>query len=72
MVNHHDNYHYDHHYPMNCSTDFLFSSGRDNVINIWDLSNRKLLKTIPSFEVWFQERLSFVIVVFVTQFVIFF
>lgn len=28
----------------------LISSGRDNVINIWDLSNRKLSKTIPSFE----------------------
>ena len=28
----------------------LISSGRDNVINLWDLSNRKLSKTIPSFE----------------------
>lgn len=28
----------------------MISSGRDNVINIWDLPNRKILKTIPSFQ----------------------
>ena len=28
-----------------------FSSSRDNVLNVWDLSNNRLLKTIPAFEV---------------------
>ena len=27
------------------------SSSRDNVLNIWDLSNKKVLRTIPAFEV---------------------
>ena len=31
---------------------FLYSSSRDNVLNMWDVSDKKLLKTIPAFEVW--------------------
>ncbi|KAL9962409.1 hypothetical protein ACROYT_G031510 [Oculina patagonica] len=28
----------------------MISSSRDNVLNVWDLSNKKVLKTIPAFE----------------------
>lgn len=32
------------------SGELMISSSRDNVLNMWDLSNKKVVKTIPAFE----------------------
>lgn len=35
---------------FSCSGESMISSGRDNVLILWDLSNKKVLRTIPAFE----------------------